>query len=189
MRQRLEVGDVLLCTTGSGDQVAYLDEELGREVQPLLGSATFTALRFHETPRVFAVALAHPLVRTQLRLLSSGSVQRFVNKRDLDELLVPVLGQVWREDFETRLTRAMQRRREALLARTALIEAADDYLREGDAVNAMATSLSSPGDWSRLVRRDCSREHSGRRPASPSSRGATCRHSIGSYRKPRSFPC
>lgn len=130
MRQRLEVGDVLLCTTGSGDQVAYLDEELGRDGQPLLGSATFTALRFHETPRVFAVALAHPLVRTQLRLLSSGSVQRFVNKRDLDELLVPVLGQVWREDFETRLTRAMQRRREALLARTALIEAADDYLRE-----------------------------------------------------------
>jgi hypothetical protein len=57
-------------------------------------------------------------------------VQRFVNKRDLDELLVPVLGQVWREDFETRLTRAMQRRREALLARTALIEAADDYLRK-----------------------------------------------------------
>jgi hypothetical protein len=130
MRQRLEVGDVLLCTTGSGDQVAYLDEELGREEQPLLGSATFTALRFHETPRVFAVALAHPLVRTQLRLLSSGSVQRFVNKRDLDELLVPVLGQVWREDFETRLTRAMQRRREALQARTALIEAADDYLRK-----------------------------------------------------------
>jgi hypothetical protein len=130
MRQRLEVGDVLVCTTGSGDQVAYLDEELGREKQPLLGSATFTALRFHETPRVFAVALTHPLVRTQLRLLSSGSVQRFVNKRDLDELLVPVLGHVWREDFETRLTRAMQRRREALLARTALIEAADDYLRE-----------------------------------------------------------
>ncbi|ONF62213.1 restriction endonuclease subunit S [Amycolatopsis keratiniphila] len=133
MRQRLEVGDVLLCTTGSGDQVAYLDEELGPEEQPLLGSATFTALRFHETPRVFAVALAHPLVRMQLRLLSSGSMQRFVNKRDLDELLVPVLGQVWREDFETRLTRAMQRRREALLARTALIEAADDYLRKATA--------------------------------------------------------
>lgn len=31
---------------------------------------------------------------------------------------------------EARLTRAMQRRREALLARAALIEAADDYLRE-----------------------------------------------------------
>jgi len=130
MRQRLEVGDVLLCTTGSGDQVAFLDEDLGRGGQPILGSATFTTLRFDETPRVFAVALSHPLVRQQLHLLSSGSVQRFVNKRDLDELLVPVLGQVWREDFEARLTRAMQRRREALLARAALIEAADDYLRE-----------------------------------------------------------
>jgi hypothetical protein len=76
------------------------------------------------------VTLAHPQVRQQLRLLASGSVQRFVNKRDLDELLVPVLGEVWREDFEVRLTRAMQRRREALVARTVLIEAADNYLRE-----------------------------------------------------------
>lgn len=130
MRQRLEVGDVLLCTTGSGDQVAYLDEETGRSGQPILGSATFTSLRFKETPRFFAVALAHPLIREQLRLLSSGSVQRFVNKRDLDDLLVPVLGQVWREDFEARLSRAMQRRREALLARFALIEAADVYVRK-----------------------------------------------------------
>lgn len=130
MRQRLEVGDVLLCTTGSGEQIAYLDEELGRNEQPIVGSATFTSLRFTETPRVFAVSLAHRLVREQLRLLASGSVQRFVNKRDLDELLVPMLGQVWREDFETRLTRAMQRRREALLARLALLEAADDYVRE-----------------------------------------------------------
>lgn len=130
MRQRLEVNDLLLCTTGSGDQVAFLDEELGRGGQPIVGSATFTTLRFRETPRVFAVVLSHPLVRLQLRLFSSGSVQRFVNKRDLDELLVPVLGQVWREDFEVRLTRGMQRRREALLARAALIEAADDYLRE-----------------------------------------------------------
>lgn len=129
MRRRLEVGDVLLCTTGSGDQVAYLDEEFGQSGQPILGSTTFTSLRFNETPRVFAVALAHPLVQEQLRLLSSGSVQRFVNKCDLDDLLVPVLGQVWREDFEARLTRAMQRRREALLARHALIEAADNYLR------------------------------------------------------------
>ncbi len=130
MRQRLEVGDVLLCTTGSGDQVAYLDEDLGRGGESILGSATFTALRFRETPRVFAVALAHPVVREQLRLLSSGSVQRFINKRDLDDLLVPVLGAVWRGDFETRLTQAMQRRREALRARSALIEVADEYLRE-----------------------------------------------------------
>jgi hypothetical protein len=130
IRQRLQVGDVLMCTTGAGDQVAYLDEDAGIEGLPILGSATFSTLRFIETPRVFAVTLSHPLVRQQLRLLASGSVQRFVNKRDLDELLVPVLGEVWREDFEVRLTRAMQRRREALVAKTALIEAADDYLRE-----------------------------------------------------------
>ena len=132
MRQRVQAGDVLLCTTGAGEQVAYLDDALGQDGQPILGSATFTVLRFPETPRVFAVALAHPLVREQLRLFSSGSIQQFVNQHDLDELLVPVLGQVWREDFEARLARAMQRRREALLARSALIEAADDYLREAN---------------------------------------------------------
>ena len=130
MRQRVDIGDVLMCTTGSGNQIAYVDEGLDAGRQPILGSATFTALRFNETPRVFAVTLSHPLVREQLRLLSSGSVQRFVNKSDVDELLVPVLGQVWREDFEDRLARAMQRRRDALLVRSALIDAADDYVRE-----------------------------------------------------------
>lgn len=130
MRQRVDIGDVLMCTTGSGNQIAYVDEGLDAGEQPILGSATFTALRFNETPRVFAVALSHPLVRAQLLLLSSGSVQRFINKHELDELLVPVLGQVWREDFEDRLARAMQRRREALLVRSALIDAADDYMRE-----------------------------------------------------------
>lgn len=130
MRQHVDIGDVLMCTTGSGNQIAYVDKGLDAGGQPILGSATFTILRFSETPRVFAVALSHPLVREQLRLLSSGSVQRFINKRELDELLVPVLGQVWREDFEDRLTRAMQRRREALLARSALIDAAEDYMRE-----------------------------------------------------------
>jgi hypothetical protein len=130
MRQRLEIGDVLLCTTGRGDQVAFLDEELPFGTRPILGSATFATLRFEETPRVFAVTLSHALVRQQLRLFSSGSVQRFVNKRDLDELLIPVLGRVWREDFEARLTRAMQRRREALVARAAVIEAANQYLQE-----------------------------------------------------------
>jgi hypothetical protein len=130
MRQRLQLGDVLLCTTGDGDQVAFVDDEVAAGDHPLLASATFTVLRFSETPRVFAATLRHPLVRTQLRLLSSGSVQRFVNKSDLDELLVPVLGGVWREDFENRLARAMQRRREALVARAALIRAADDHVRE-----------------------------------------------------------
>ena len=130
MRQRVDIGDVLMCTTGSGDQIAFVDEGLDAGGQPILGSATFTTLRFKETPRVFAVTLSHPLIREQLLLLSSGSVQRFVNKRDLDELLVPVLGPIWREDFEDRLARAMQRRRESLLARSALIDAAEDYVQE-----------------------------------------------------------
>jgi len=131
MRQPLAVGDVILCTTGAGDQIAYLDAQLSDSDIPILGSATFTALRFQETPRFYTVALSHPLVRTQLDLLSGGSVQRFVNKRDLDELLVPCLGVVWREDFDARIARAMDRRREALAARTRLLNAAEAFVRKG----------------------------------------------------------
>ena len=98
---------------------------------PLLGSATFTALRFHETPRFYAVALAHPIVRKQIQHLSTGTVQRFVNKRDVDELLVPSLGLVWREDFDARIDRAIERRREALEALDRLLEAAQSFVREG----------------------------------------------------------
>jgi len=131
MRQPLSPGDVLLCTTGSGQQIAYLDEALTAQGIPILGSATFTALRFRETPRFYAVALSHPVVRRQLELLSAGTIQRFVNKRDLDELLVPSLGIVWREDFETRLQRAMQRRRGALSARTRLLAVAEEFVGRG----------------------------------------------------------
>jgi|GEM_PF-2010308 len=131
MRKPLAVGDVLLCTTGQGEQVAYLDSSLAASGLPLLGSATFTALRFHETPRFYAVALAHPIVRKQIQHLSTGTVQRFVNKRDVDELLVPSLGLVWREDFDARIDRAIERRREALEALDRLLEAAQSFVREG----------------------------------------------------------
>ena len=128
MRQPLAVGDVLLCTTGAGQQVAFLDKALEEYGLPLLGSATFTALQFTETPRFFAVALTYPLVRIQLNLLMSGSVQRFVNQRALDELLVPTLGSVWREDFDSRMQQAMQHRREALAARASVLEAAEVFV-------------------------------------------------------------
>ncbi|WP_298502304.1 hypothetical protein [uncultured Sphaerochaeta sp.] len=131
MRQPLSVGDVLICTTGQGEQVAFLDDTLASMGLPLLGSATFTALRFSETPRFYAVALTHPIVRNQIQLLSSGTVQRFVNKKDLDELLVPNLGQIWREDFELRIERAIERRREALAALDNLLETAQRFAQEG----------------------------------------------------------
>lgn len=130
MRQRLQAGDVLLCSTGDGEQVVFVEEQIQDEARILVGSATFTALRFAETPRVFAVALSHPLVRAQLQSLSLGSTQRFVSQRDLDGLLVPVLGRIWREDFEERLDRAMQRRREALRTRAALLDAAETFVQE-----------------------------------------------------------
>ncbi len=130
MRQPLSVGDVLLCTTGSGRQIAYLDDALGQSRLPILGSATFTAFRFTETPRFFAVILSHPVVRSQLDLVASGTVQRFVNKRDLDDLILPCLSLVWREDFDARIDRAMQRRREALAAKAYLLEVAEAFIKE-----------------------------------------------------------
>jgi len=130
MRQPLSIGDVILCTTGSGAQVAYLGEGPIDTGLPIMGSATFTALCFNETPRYYAIALAHPLVRLQLNLISSGNFQRFVNKRDLDQLLVPSLSIVWREDFDARIERAQQRRREALIARNHLLEVAENFIRE-----------------------------------------------------------
>ena len=46
-------------------------------------------------------------------------------------ILVPVLGSVWREDFEMRIHQAMEHRREALAARARVVAAAEDFVRKG----------------------------------------------------------
>jgi len=130
MRQPLNPGDVLICTTGSGEQVAYLDEKTAYEDCRILGSATFTALRFTETPRYFTIAMTHPIVRAQLNNLATGAVQRFVSKKDLDVLLIPNLSMVWREDFDSRVSRAFERRREALSVKAHVLELSEKFLQE-----------------------------------------------------------
>jgi hypothetical protein len=130
MRQPLHPNDVLLCTTGSGQQVAFIDKALNPTHIPILGSATFTALRFSETPRFFTIALTHPIVRKQLDFLASGTVQRFVGKKDLDALLLPYLSQVWREDFDARIQHAFERRRDALAARAKTLTLAEQFFNE-----------------------------------------------------------
>ena len=130
MRQPLHPGDVLVCTTGQGNQVAFLDEAMGLDDAPILGSATFTALRFTETPRYFTVALTHPVVRRQLECLATGTTQSFVSKKDLDALLIPMLFQTWREDFDSRVARVFERRREALEARNETLRLAERFLQE-----------------------------------------------------------
>jgi hypothetical protein len=130
MRQPLKPGDVLICTTGSGEQVAYLDEKTAAEGSRILGSATFTALRFTETPRYYTIAMTHPIVRAQLTHLASGTVQRFVSKKDLDSLLIPKLSVIWREDFDSRVARAFERRREALTAKSHVLALAEQFFRE-----------------------------------------------------------
>lgn len=130
MRQPMSPGDVLICTTGSGEQVAYLDEKTGTKGCRILGSATFTALRFTETPRYFTIAMTHPIVRAQLNSLATGAMQRFVSKKDLDALLVPSLSVIWREDFDSRVSRAFEKRREALTAKSHVLELAEKFINE-----------------------------------------------------------
>ncbi len=130
MRQPLHPGDVLICTTGSGDQVAYLDGKIGLTDDHILGSATFTALRFEETPRYFTIALTHPMVKMQLNSIATGAVQRFVSKKDLDVLLIPTLSVVWREDFDSRVAQAFERRREALTAKAEVLQLAEEFLEK-----------------------------------------------------------
>jgi hypothetical protein len=74
--------------------------------------------------------MTHPIVRAQLNSLTTGAVQRFVSKKDLDALLVPNLSVIWREDFDSRVARAFERRREALTAKAHLLELAEQFFRE-----------------------------------------------------------
>jgi hypothetical protein len=127
MRQRVSRGQVLICTTGSGRQVAYIDDAVTQTDSPLVSTATLTALLFPSTPRLFALTLTHPIVRQQLDLLAVGAAQPFVTRREFDEVLIPVLTDVWREDFEARLAQAMERRREALEARQKLLSRAEAF--------------------------------------------------------------
>lgn len=130
MRQPLHPGDVLICTTGSGNQVAFLDSAIVPDNVLILGSATFTALHFTKTPRYCAVALTHPVVRRQLECLATGTTQRFVSKKELDALLMPMLSQVWREDFDSRVARAFERRCEALEARDETLRVAEAFFQK-----------------------------------------------------------
>lgn len=130
MRQPLHPGDVLICTTGIGNQVAFLDEIMGPDDASILGSTTFTALRFAETPRYFTIALTHPVVRRQFECLATGTAQPFVSKKDLDALLIPMLSQIWREDFDSRVAQAFERRREALEARDETLRLAETFFQE-----------------------------------------------------------
>lgn len=134
MRQPVALGDVLICTTGNGDQVAYIDDKLGVEGKRILGSATFTSLRFAETPRYYAVAMSHPLVQSQLNSLGTGAIQRFISKKDLATLLIPTLSSPQRTQFDARIQSVFEKRREALNAKAEVLRLAEAFF-----VGAIAT--------------------------------------------------
>ena len=55
MRQPLHPGDVLICTTGQGNQVAFLGEAMGLDDAPILGSATVRAVGENGQSAIFEV--------------------------------------------------------------------------------------------------------------------------------------
>jgi hypothetical protein len=103
VRQPLTAGQVLLANSGTNmgtptQPVAVVPSEL----DGALCTNALTALAFPDAPLYWAMCLKHPLVLEQIAGLASGSTQPYLNKRDLDDLLLPVLAAVWREEFHQR---------------------------------------------------------------------------------------
>ena len=95
-----------------------------------LTSNAFIALEFRETPIYFGLILRHPLVLSQMQALSSGTVISFISKREIGSLLLPVLGSVWREDFNDRAQIAWEKRSRAIQLRQKAINLVDDFIKE-----------------------------------------------------------
>ena len=69
----------------------------------------------------------------------SGSIQPYLTKHDMDNLLLPVLADAWRGDFHQRAQAANRLRQEARVLRQQASQQVDRFLEE---------SLGKkPGDW------------------------------------------
>ena len=131
VRQPLAADQVLLANSG---------RSLGTTAQPVavapaeldgaLSTNALTVLTFPDAPFYWALCLKHPWVLVQIAGLVSGSMQPYLNKRDLDGLLVPVLANVWREDFHQRAEVACQLRLRALALRRQATQQVDHFLDE-----------------------------------------------------------
>jgi restriction endonuclease S subunit len=140
VRQPLSANQVLLANNGYN---------LGTVMQPVvvvperldgaLSTNALTALIFPDNPFYWAMCLKHPLVLAQIASSVSGSIQPYLTKQDMDNLLLPVLADAWRDDFQLRAEAASRLRQEARMLRQQASQQVDRFLEE---------SLGKkPGDW------------------------------------------
>jgi hypothetical protein len=129
-RLPLQADQVLVLASGSNlgsemHPVAIVEPEL----DGCLTSNAFIALEFAETPIYFGLVMRHPLVLAQLRGLASGSVIQMIKKQEIQDLLIPVLGSVWRQDFNDRARVAWEKRHLAIDLRQQAIQKIEAFIR------------------------------------------------------------
>lgn len=132
LRLPLQADQVLVLASGSNlgsedHPVAVVEPEL----DGCLTSNAFIALEFAETPLYFGLVMRHPLVLAQLHALASGSVvQQTIKKEEFKGLLLPVLGSVWRQDYNDRARIAWEKRRLAIDLRQEAIDKVEAFVVE-----------------------------------------------------------
>ncbi len=130
VRLPLQEYQVLLLASGQSigthkQPVAVVEPEL----QGCMASNAFLALEFSKTPIYFAMVLRHPFVLGQLRALSSGGTIPFLSKKIIKNLKVPVLGGIWREDFNQRAQIAWEKRKLALESAQRAVSIVEEFIQ------------------------------------------------------------
>lgn len=131
IRLPLQSFQVLLLALGSNlgtptHPVAVVDAQL----EGGFASNAFLALEFAETQIYFAISLKHPIVLEQLHQMAVGATVSTIRRKDIVNLKIPVLSNVWRQDFNGRALVAWERRSLALALRRQAIEKAESFLQQ-----------------------------------------------------------
>lgn len=139
-RIRLPIQAYQVLLLASGSNLGSPNHPVGivePQLDGCLASNTFLALEFDETPLYYGMALKHPVVLAQIRRRAVGNVVSILRKRDVADLKIPVLGLVWRQDFNDRAQIAWERRSIAKQLRNQAAQLVDAFLRQ--AVTELST--------------------------------------------------
>lgn len=131
IRLPIQAYQVLMLASGSNLGTSnHLVGIVEPQLDGCLASNTFLALEFDETPLYYGMALKHPVVLAQIHRVAVGEVVSTLRKRDVAQLKIPVLGQVWRQDFNDRAQIAWERRSIAKQLRSQAAQLVDAFLRQ-----------------------------------------------------------
>lgn len=132
-RIRLPIRAYQVLLLASGSNLGTPNHPVGivePDLDGCLASNTFLALEFHETPLYYGMVLKHPLVLAEIRHLAVGKVICTLRKRDVMYLKIPVLGRVWRQDFNDRAKVAWERRNLAKNLRSKAQNLVDTFVQQ-----------------------------------------------------------